>query len=131
MTKDRLEDYRGQAKEHLLRYLDLLERQHQAITEGDTDRLEALVLESGDALAGLESVQRVLAAREREPASGERAEMESLVARAREQQKKNEECLRERRDDLGRRITELRIPRRARSVFAPPAHGGRSIDLTR
>ncbi|POR04771.1 hypothetical protein AU468_02425 [Alkalispirochaeta sphaeroplastigenens] len=144
MTEDRLERYRCQAGEFLLSYLEILEQQHRAITGGETDRLEDLLREGAETLSSLESVQRVCVAWEREPgrvppdgargdarAGVQRAEMETLLARAREQQRTNEELLRNYRDDLGRRITELQVPRQGRSVFAPPPRGGRSIDLTR
>lgn len=122
--EERTATYRLSATAHLRRYLQILEYQHAAIEDGNTDALEFYLEESKEVLAALHAVQRVRAA------DNDDLLDEDLMSRVRTQHRVNRDLLSRRRDDLGRQISELRVPPRARSVFQPASHGGNMIDMS-
>ncbi len=126
--------YRQQVRDHLDRYLRILERQHQAIQTDDMDTLEFYLREGRETLAELQAVQAVVYAREKdsgdEELPQEREAVQSLMERVRRQHRANRDLLVQHRDALGERISDIRVPAQARSVFQPATHGGNMIDMS-
>ncbi len=123
---DRATGYREQARQHLERYLYILERQYESIQLDDADTLEFYLQEGRESLAALEAVHRAIHTLGAAPPP----EGTDLMARVRRQHRANRDLLAERKDELGRRISAINVPRRGRSIFQAPTHGGSSVDLS-
>lgn len=116
---------REEARRHLERYLYVLERQYESIQLSDADTLEFYLRVGQETLSDLKAVQKVI------HGAGETLpEGDALMERVRRQHRANRDLLMCRRDELGRRIDLVNVPRRARSVFQVATHGGNMVDMS-
>lgn len=122
---ERIQDYRQEARDQLQRYLHILERQNEAIQNHDSDALEFYLQEGRETLSALHAVQKVVASAGETMPDGD-----GLMDRVRRLHQENRSLLVLRRDELGRRISEVNVPHRARSVFQPATHGGSMVDVS-
>ncbi|TVR67822.1 MAG: hypothetical protein EA427_12495 [Spirochaetaceae bacterium] len=120
-----ISDCREKARKHLERYLYVLERQYESIQLDDVETLEFYLREGQETLAALRAVQKVI-----HGAGAVLPEEDDLTERVRRQHRSNRDLLIGRRDELGRRIEAVNVPRRARSVFQAAMHGGSMVDMS-
>jgi hypothetical protein len=112
-------------------YLDVLEREEEAIRGGDADRLAACVELEGSVLADIYSLKKVIdpledlyqaAWPEREPAVTElKVTLERMSAEVIEKNAANRALLRQKMDEMRQEIASLRRWPRPASAFAAVA----------
>lgn len=112
-------------------YLEVLEREGEAIREGDADRLAACVELEGSVIADIYTLKKVIdpledlyqaAWPDREPAVTElKATLERMSAEVIEKNAANRALLRRRMDEMRQEIASLRRWPRPPSAFTAPA----------
>jgi len=128
----------GRLREMLLRqrrkfasYLEVLEREGEAISEGDADRLAACVELEGSVIADIYALKKVIDPLEdlyraawpgREPAVTElKTTLERMSAEVIEKNAANRALLRQKMDEMRQEIASLRRWPRPPSAFTAPA----------
>jgi uncharacterized protein YhaN len=112
-------------------YLDVLEREEEAIREGDADRLASCVELEGSVIADIYALKKVIdpledlyqaAWPDREPAVAElKATLERMSAKVIEKNAANRALLRQKMDEMRQEIASLRRWPRPQSAFAAAA----------
>lgn len=121
-----LQRHRARRKELMREYLQLLERQEQAIHARSLDQLARTIERERELLAAMEDRHRTI--RALNPDAPDPA-FERDRAAAVNRQARNRELLADYMSDVRERIHGVQIPRRARSVYRMRDAGG-MIDLT-
>jgi len=120
-----IDRHRRRERDLLRRYRTLLEAQRAAIEGGDLDRIEEILRGERVILQDLEALAAVVL-----PglgrSDGDRTELLDAV---RELHRQNRILLAEQSAEYARRIRELRIPPRRRSVYAERGGTGRMVDV--
>lgn len=109
------------------RYLELLDRQQDAIRARSLEQLALTIDREQELLASVEARQRTI--RALDPAAADEATFVRLQAEARSRQRHNRELLAAVMDETRTRMDGVHLPRRARSVYRLRDAGG-MIDLT-
>jgi hypothetical protein len=127
----RLREMLVRQRDKLASYLGVLEREEEAIREGDADRLAACVELEGSVIADIFTLKKVIdplqalyraAWPEREPAVTElRATLERMSAEVIEKNAANRAMLRRKMDEMRQEIASLRRWPRPPSAFAAAA----------
>jgi hypothetical protein len=127
----RLREMLVRQRDKLASYLGVLEREEEAIREGDADRLAACVELEGSVIADIFTLKKVIdplqalyraAWPEREPAVTElRATLERMSTEVIEKNAANRAMLRRKMDEMRQEIASLRRWPRPPSAFAAAA----------
>lgn len=126
--RDRADHYRKKTAAYLRRYLQILDCQHHAIVDNDTETVEYYLRAGSETLADLQTLRAAAFAwnggEESDPAILE------LMDAVRSAHTRNHEMLTHRREEIRESLEDTRVPRRGRSVFRPADRGGAAIDIS-